>query len=403
MVDSVDDLKSSRSIAGEDFPNFLNKIIQNFHFKKKVSLEEQKAQKDDRFLRGRQIAYMIYYYFRVTGAHDPVLDYDNLLSSLCSQRQCWRLRYEMGWNSIAYDQDPIWWCPGKSVQIQNTWVWSTQKCAGIVRHGNSSGDTMPNNQKSKTMVTRSADQKLRLRNFDAVREQTNAVFRRESHDRAKATPKTAPPTESPTKEVEVRRENEEPQTQKPAWEDQSTAVQKTSCKVSCQSPATSFQRILRTTSCYNHSWSQTWTIYAAVHILQSTRNVQESPSQQKWLQEHSGQMEFRWQIPQVFVKYRVEWGKHNAARQNCIRRPFLHCDKRRKKLAREVMETLIERRRCTRTIESAQWFYGSEADMQKTVWRTYSNHWRWKQTYPSWTTSQATALSTIWRPWRTRT
>ena len=38
----------------------LNKIIQNFHFKKKVSLEEQNAQKEDWFLRGRQIAFMIY-------------------------------------------------------------------------------------------------------------------------------------------------------------------------------------------------------------------------------------------------------------------------------------------------------------------------------------------------------
>ena len=73
MVDSMDELKSSRSVAGKNFPNFemldakiasaLNKIIQNSHFKKKVSLEEQKAQKEDRFLRGRQIAFMIYDYF----------------------------------------------------------------------------------------------------------------------------------------------------------------------------------------------------------------------------------------------------------------------------------------------------------------------------------------------------
>ena len=53
----------------------LNKIIQDSCFKKKVSLEEQKAQKGDRFLRGRQIAYMICDYFWVTGAIDTVLDY----------------------------------------------------------------------------------------------------------------------------------------------------------------------------------------------------------------------------------------------------------------------------------------------------------------------------------------
>ena len=56
----------------------LNKIILNSYFKKKVSLEEQKAQKEDRFLRGRQIAYMIYDYFRFTGAHDTILDYADL-------------------------------------------------------------------------------------------------------------------------------------------------------------------------------------------------------------------------------------------------------------------------------------------------------------------------------------
>ena len=58
----------------------LNKIIQKSYFKKNVSLEEQKAQKEYRFLRGRQIAFMIYDYFRVIGAHDTVLDYADLFS-----------------------------------------------------------------------------------------------------------------------------------------------------------------------------------------------------------------------------------------------------------------------------------------------------------------------------------
>ena len=40
----------------------------------------RKAQKEDRFLRGRQIAHMIYEYFRVTSAHDTVLDYADLFT-----------------------------------------------------------------------------------------------------------------------------------------------------------------------------------------------------------------------------------------------------------------------------------------------------------------------------------
>ena len=58
----------------------LNKIIQNSQFKKKVSLQEQKAQEEDQFLRGRQIAFMIYDYFRVSGAHYTVLDYADVFS-----------------------------------------------------------------------------------------------------------------------------------------------------------------------------------------------------------------------------------------------------------------------------------------------------------------------------------
>ena len=56
----------------------LNRIIQNTRFKNKVSLENMKAQKEDRFLRGRQIAYLIYEYFRVTGANDSVENYADL-------------------------------------------------------------------------------------------------------------------------------------------------------------------------------------------------------------------------------------------------------------------------------------------------------------------------------------
>ena len=82
MVDSVYELKSSSSVRGIQMPNFevldariasaLNRIIHNSHFKRRVSLEEQKAKEEDRFLRGTQIAFLIYELFRVTGANDSV-------------------------------------------------------------------------------------------------------------------------------------------------------------------------------------------------------------------------------------------------------------------------------------------------------------------------------------------
>ena len=90
LVDSVDELRSSSSTRGISMPNFevldariasaLNKIIHNSHSKRRISLVEQKAQKEDRFLRGRQIACLIYDHFRVTGSHDSVENYTDLFT-----------------------------------------------------------------------------------------------------------------------------------------------------------------------------------------------------------------------------------------------------------------------------------------------------------------------------------
>ena len=117
MVDSLDELKSSRSVCEKDLPNFemldakmasgLNKIIQNSQFKKKVSLEEQKTQEEDRFLRGRQIAFMIYDYFRVTGAHDTVVDYVDLFSVTLHDVKYSGIRYEKGRSSIVYVKNSV--------------------------------------------------------------------------------------------------------------------------------------------------------------------------------------------------------------------------------------------------------------------------------------------------------
>ena len=83
MATSVEDLKTLRSSSGRHKLNetlhariatALKKIIKNSNFKKKVHVEEQKAQEEDRFLLGRQIAYLIYEYFRVTGANDSAAD-----------------------------------------------------------------------------------------------------------------------------------------------------------------------------------------------------------------------------------------------------------------------------------------------------------------------------------------
>ena len=84
----------------------LNKIIHNSHFKRRISLEEQKAQKQDSFLRGRQIAYLIYDYFRVIGIQ-------RFCRKLCRpihyQSSKWRysgIELKVGRNIIVYDENP---------------------------------------------------------------------------------------------------------------------------------------------------------------------------------------------------------------------------------------------------------------------------------------------------------
>ena len=82
MVESVDDLKTSQSIGGhrcedcvcpeKDHTELLQKAEQ--------SRGAKRPKMEDRLLRGKQFAFMIYEYFQVTGAHEAVLDYSDPFS-----------------------------------------------------------------------------------------------------------------------------------------------------------------------------------------------------------------------------------------------------------------------------------------------------------------------------------
>ena len=145
----------------------LKKIIQNSHFKKKVSLEEQKAQKQDRFPRRRQIVYMIYDYFRVTGAHDTVLDYAELFSATLRDDKF--QEFDTRWDEVLLSMsktpsDEILECRHKLRIRESDQLQNVLEFYDIKIHQKTS---VPNYQKLKTMVKRRKDQKLRLRNFDA--------------------------------------------------------------------------------------------------------------------------------------------------------------------------------------------------------------------------------------------
>ena len=64
-----------------------------------------KAHKEDRFLGGRQIAYLIYEYFRVTGANDSVEYYADLLT--IGLRNVDIQEYDSKWDGILLSMTKI--------------------------------------------------------------------------------------------------------------------------------------------------------------------------------------------------------------------------------------------------------------------------------------------------------
>ena len=177
MVDSVDDLMSSSSIRGIQMPNFevldariasaLNRIIHNSHFKRRISLEEQKAQKQDRFLRGRQIAYLIYEYIRVTGANDSVENYADLFT--IGLRNDDIQEFDSKWDGILLSMTKI--PPDDILEgLYKLRIREFEKLKTILElyeleiHQKKIG---PDYHRLKTMVKRSIEQDLRNKNFGA--------------------------------------------------------------------------------------------------------------------------------------------------------------------------------------------------------------------------------------------
>ena len=177
MVESMDDLKSSRSIKGTHGPNFelldariasaLNKIFQNTRFKKKVSLEEMKAHKEDRFLRGRQIAYVIYEYFPVTGANDSVENYADLFTVVLRNDAI--QEFDSKWDGILLSMtqilsDDILEGLYKLRIRESDQLKTVLELYNMEIHQKKAG---PDYHRLKTMVKTSIEQNLRMKNFEA--------------------------------------------------------------------------------------------------------------------------------------------------------------------------------------------------------------------------------------------
>ena len=185
MVDSADDLKSSCSVKGIRMPDFLvldakiasalNRIIHDTQFKRKVSLEEQKAQKEDRFLRGRQIAYLIYEYFWVNGANDSVENYADLFTIVLLQE------FDSKWDGNLLSMTNI---PSDDILegLYKLRMRESEKLKTVLELYDleiHQKKAQPDYHRLKTMVKRGIEQDLRNRNFGA----RNGNYERNAVDR----------------------------------------------------------------------------------------------------------------------------------------------------------------------------------------------------------------------------
>ena len=136
-------------------------------FRKRVSVEEQRAQNSYRFLRGRQIAFMIYEYFRATGAFGAVQGRSDLVSMTLQNDDV--EDFDARWNHALLSvsempSDPILEGLYKS-KLQNSAQLRTVMALYDQEVARNNGT--PNYQQRKTAVKLHIDQMMRNRNFKA--------------------------------------------------------------------------------------------------------------------------------------------------------------------------------------------------------------------------------------------
>ena len=114
MAWSTDDLITWQWMGEMSFPDFeildariasaLRKIIFNASGRRRFSVEQQSAPKQNRFLRGRQIAYMIYDFFKATGTYDAGQGLSDLFN-FAYRMTTFRISIQSGTNSIRKKRD----------------------------------------------------------------------------------------------------------------------------------------------------------------------------------------------------------------------------------------------------------------------------------------------------------
>ena len=177
MVESVDDLKTSSSTRGIRMPDFevldariasaLNKIIHNSHFKRRISLQEEKAQKQDRFLCGRQIAFFDLRILRGYWVQRFCREFCRPFHKLFFGTMIFR-------NSIR--NGTKFFCPWRKSQLMSSWKdcanWEHQSLRNsrpswnLYEMENHQKRAGPDYHRLKMMVRRSIEHSLRMKNLE---------------------------------------------------------------------------------------------------------------------------------------------------------------------------------------------------------------------------------------------
>ena len=145
----------------------LKKLLTHVHFRKRISVEEQRVQKYDRFSRGKQIACMIFWHFRATGAYEALQRLSDLFSGRLQNDDI--QDFDVRWDQASLSASDM---PSNvileglyklklqdSVQLETVLALYDQETA------RSNGHT--SYLRLKTSVRRHIDQTIKTRNFRA--------------------------------------------------------------------------------------------------------------------------------------------------------------------------------------------------------------------------------------------
>ena len=165
IATSMDDLMTSQSdfeVLDTKIASALKNIVSNPHFRRRINVEEQRAPDHDRFLRGRQIAYMICDHFRAIGFRhtDDIQEFDTR----------W-------YQALLPASDiPTENVLGGSYKLKNEILFSFRQCLMTMYDQELDQDrAMPSYQRLQTMVRRHIDQ-IRTRNFKARNERIETGY-----------------------------------------------------------------------------------------------------------------------------------------------------------------------------------------------------------------------------------